>query len=189
MSNSDYLKRIGEVNKLDNLSYEVSIGKNIKAVRERKKLSQKELEMKSGITNTQISAYENGKKEPGLHTLATIASALEVTIDELYWGDINVAFINSAPDEGRQIVNCFSKLRELKVIDMEPQSYRLELKRYWGAIKRLLESLKEFDALRDTYSNPESYLEMIKESSAEQINQEIAVREKAKRNKPIKKAP
>ena len=166
----------------------ISIGKNIREVRERKNWSQKDLERKSGIVNTQISAYETGKKEPTLHTLATLASALGVTMDELYWGDVNEAFINSAPDKGRQIVNSLYKLRELGVVSMNIKSNGLDLKKHWTPIQRFMESLNEFDYVRDTYSDPDSYLAMLKDSISLQINQEIDMREKTKGKVPVAKA-
>lgn len=93
------------------------IGANIKAARTQKNWTQQTLAEKSGMTNTQISAYERGKKAPTLDSLATLSSALEVSMDYLYFGDESESFINSAPDEGRQIVNSIYKLRELGVIE------------------------------------------------------------------------
>ena len=78
------------------------IGANIKAARTQKNWTQQTLAEKSGMTNTQISAYERGKKAPTLDSLATLSSALEVSMDYLYFGDESESFINSAPDEGRR---------------------------------------------------------------------------------------
>ena len=82
--------------------YEDSIGKNIKAVRLERELSQETLANACGFSNTTLSAYENGRKLPNLITIAKIAKQLNVSIERLYYGDENSAFIISAPDEGKK---------------------------------------------------------------------------------------
>lgn len=156
------------------------IGANIKAARTQKNWTQQTLAEKSGMTNTQISAYERGKKAPTLDSLATMSSALEVSMDYLYFGDESESFINSAPDEGRQIVNSIYKLRELGVIDMSTRHSGLDLKKHWTPIRRLLETLREFDSIGSTYPEPESYLAMLKDSITNEINQEIEKKQVSK---------
>ena len=72
---------------------ELLTGKSIRSARNDKGWSQTKLAEVSGIQNTLISAYETGRKEPGVHTLATLARALEVPMEQLYYGDENVAFL------------------------------------------------------------------------------------------------
>lgn len=55
----------------------------LKAARKSKKLTQVELADKSGITQQNISLYENSDKMPMLDTAVKLASALGVTLDEL----------------------------------------------------------------------------------------------------------
>ena len=69
------------------------IGKKIKDIRTVKGLSQEDIYKKTGIKNTVISAFEHGKRIPNLQSLAKIAHALGVTIDELYFGDDSISFI------------------------------------------------------------------------------------------------
>lgn len=82
--------------------YETMIGKNIKEVRNQRQLSQETLATACGFSNTTLSAYENGRKIPNLVTIAKIAKQLNVSIERLYYGDENNAFIISAPDEGKK---------------------------------------------------------------------------------------
>ena len=98
----------------------------------------------------------------------------------MYLGDESESFINSAPDEGRQIVNSIYKLRELGVIDMSTRHSGLDLKKHWTPIRRLLETLREFDSIGSTYPEPESYLAMLKDSITNEINQEIEKKQVSK---------
>ena len=51
------------------MNIEITIGRNIREARKNKQWSQSNLSAATGISNTTISAYETGKKEPGLVTL------------------------------------------------------------------------------------------------------------------------
>ena len=58
----------------------------IRELREQKKMSQEELEQKSGISRQTISAIENGRMENAkIGTLMAIAIALDTTIDCLFF--------------------------------------------------------------------------------------------------------
>ena len=188
------------------MNYEDYIGENIREVRLSKGLSQQAVAEKCGFSNTMLSQYENGKKTPGLFTTAKIAKALGVSIDRLYYGDENKAFISTSPDEGRKIVNCFYALWEMGIIDYyenfvyndyssfddknkkRKQGIYLNILKYPDSIKRLIESLNGFKARKETYQTPEQYLEMILDSVAVEINhlierdkQEEEIRKKNKR--------
>ena len=73
--------------------FEKKIGENIRDVRQEKKLSQDALAKKCGFSNTTLSSYENSRKIPSLSTIAKIAKNLDVSIERLYYGDDNNAFI------------------------------------------------------------------------------------------------
>ena len=61
------------------------MGYKIRDIRKNKKMSQQELEKKSGVSRGTISALETGKERAtSTKTLMKIAGALEVTIDELF---------------------------------------------------------------------------------------------------------
>lgn len=58
----------------------------VRQIREEKKMSQEELEKKSGISRQTISAIENNRAgEVKIGTLMAIANALETTIDSLFF--------------------------------------------------------------------------------------------------------
>ena len=59
-------------------------GKNIKTIREAKKIGVNELSRLSGVNASYISALERDeKKNPSVNTLEKLAAALEVSIDEI----------------------------------------------------------------------------------------------------------
>lgn len=65
-----------------------NFSKNILKMRTRKGLSQKELAEKAGISAQEIIRIETGKvKNPTLFALAYLSQALEVTVDELVYGE------------------------------------------------------------------------------------------------------
>lgn len=59
------------------------IGQNIKNLRERKGMTQKELAAALGITRSALSTYEVGIREPNHATTIAIAKLFNVTLDEL----------------------------------------------------------------------------------------------------------
>lgn len=169
------------------MNYEDYIGKNIKEVRLAQGLSQQALADKCGFSNTILSQYENSKKIPNLSTTAKIAKALHVTIDRLYYGDENQAFITAETNEGRKIVNAIYHLWIQGVITpyenymspysvgfiertQEPYGIFLRMTKHSAPIMRLLNSLNDFKNRADTYQNPSAYIEMLLDSVAAEIN-------------------
>ncbi|WP_430614450.1 helix-turn-helix domain-containing protein [Flavobacterium sp. JP2137] len=61
------------------------IGKNVKTARENKSMSQVDLvgKMEGNIDTTNISRIESGRTNPTIYTLFRIATALDVTLEEL----------------------------------------------------------------------------------------------------------
>jgi len=71
------------------------IGKNIKAIREKKGMSQKELVNAVGLGAPMYSRIETGKVEPSLTTLEKIAKALNVKLTDLFEADTTLDDVNS----------------------------------------------------------------------------------------------
>lgn len=63
------------------------IAKNIKKFREQKNISQSELAEKLNVTRQAVSNWETGKTQPDINTLHKIADMLEISIDELIYGN------------------------------------------------------------------------------------------------------
>ena len=161
-----------------------NIGSNIREVRLERNLSQEALAKMCGFSNTTLSTYENGRKAPSLDTIAEIAKNLKVTIERLYYGDENIAFINTVPDEGRKIVNCIYVLWDLGVINdlgqymkngntVDHSGYFMEILKYPLPVSRLLGALNEYKSKQNTFPDPEQYLDILLSSVATEINNEI----------------
>ncbi|SDM87814.1 helix-turn-helix domain-containing protein [Lachnospira pectinoschiza] len=177
------------------MNYEEHIGENIRSVRSAQGLSQQAVADLCGFSNTILSQYENGKKIPNLVTTAKIAKALNVSIDRLYYGDENNAFITMQSDDGKKIVNSIYLLWSKGVIyyngnpnysyeammlssygideQINKNGLYLEIMKHQEPIKRLINQLNEFKERKDTYQTPDRFLEMILDSVASEINKEI----------------
>jgi transcriptional regulator with XRE-family HTH domain len=60
----------------------------LKQIRKRRKLSQEELGLKAGISQSHLSALEKKKKQPTLTILEKLKDALNVSIAELTGEDV-----------------------------------------------------------------------------------------------------
>lgn len=67
-----------------NMDTLVHIGRRIKVIREKKKITQEELEGKTGINAKYISAVERGQKNVTIKTLEKIAKGLDVELYQLF---------------------------------------------------------------------------------------------------------
>ena len=61
------------------------IGDRLRALREEKKLSQGDIEKKTGLLRCYISRVENGHTVPAIETLEKMARALEVPMYQLFY--------------------------------------------------------------------------------------------------------
>jgi transcriptional regulator with XRE-family HTH domain len=63
----------------------VFIGERLRALREEKKLSQGDIEEKTGLLRCYVSRVENGHTVPNVETLEKFARALEVPLYQLFY--------------------------------------------------------------------------------------------------------
>lgn len=63
------------------------VGKNIKRYRENKKMTQDDLAAKLSMTRQAISNWETEKTQPDLEMLQKISQILEVSIEEIIYGE------------------------------------------------------------------------------------------------------
>lgn len=64
----------------------ISLGRNVRRLRERLNFSQEILAERAGLDQTYISGIECGWRNPGIKNVARIAKALNVTTSELCKG-------------------------------------------------------------------------------------------------------
>lgn len=62
----------------------VNFGKRLKEIRTKKKLSQLDIEVSSGLNRTEISKIENGLKNIEFYTIVRLAEALEIELVDLF---------------------------------------------------------------------------------------------------------
>lgn len=63
--------------------HESSFGRNLKRIRELRRLTQAELGGRARIAPAAVSHFETGQREPSLESLVKLADALEVSLDAL----------------------------------------------------------------------------------------------------------
>ena len=63
-----------------------TLGERISALSKEKHISQKDLAMMVGVTESALSRYVNNEREPKLEVLANLATALDTTVDYLTTG-------------------------------------------------------------------------------------------------------
>lgn len=81
------------------------IGKNIKSLREEKKLSQDQLAEKLFVTRQTVSNYETGRSRPDVEMLTRIADVLDVDANTVIYG------VEPSPEqrlERKKIIHSFS---------------------------------------------------------------------------------
>lgn len=61
-----------------------AFGKRLKTIRQKKGLTQLDLELESGISRTEISRIENGLKNIEFYTIVKLAEALGVNLSEFF---------------------------------------------------------------------------------------------------------
>jgi transcriptional regulator with XRE-family HTH domain len=61
------------------------IGERLRALREQKKLSQGDIEKRTGLLRCYISRAENGHSVPAIETLEKIARAMDVPLYQLFY--------------------------------------------------------------------------------------------------------
>lgn len=61
----------------------VVVGLNVQRIRREQTLSQEELSFRSGVTRSYLSGLEAGRRNPTILSLAKIANAMGVTVEDL----------------------------------------------------------------------------------------------------------
>jgi transcriptional regulator with XRE-family HTH domain len=108
------------------------IGTRLRALREQNKLSQGDIEKRTGLLRCYISRVENGHTVPSIETLEKLASALEIPLYQLFYEG----------DEPPPLPN-LSKRRTTEELAMDEETVK-EM-RFFEKVKRLLGRINEKD--------------------------------------------
>jgi len=91
-------------------------GDNLKSIRETKGFTQNELAEAVSIHVVQLSKYERNLASPSVEVVKRISEALEVTADELIYGDAKQSAKTKLKDY--ELLNLFDKVQTLKKDDV-----------------------------------------------------------------------
>ncbi len=75
------------------------IGDRLRALREHKKLSQGDIEKRSGLLRCYISRVENGHTVPAIETLEKMARAMEIPLYQLFYDGNEPPKVSPPPNE------------------------------------------------------------------------------------------
>ena len=161
----------------------IKLGNRIRDARKKANITQSTLSTRTGISITQLSAYENGKRGISLDSLASIAKATNTTIDELYWGNKETRMITSAINKAELIVNCITALFDEKIILAYSRYTRIdsfdreliddiEFANYKAIITDLLLKLQDLDEHKEDYSNFEDFRSQLLSAAVARIQKE-----------------
>jgi len=169
-------------NKNDN----ILIGKRLKNAREGAKLTQSRLHDLTGISITQISAYENGNRNIGLTALKKIADATGTTMDELYTGKGEDKPIITSVNKGKLIINCINALFEenvITILEKEKENdylqmgfehyYQIGFYNYVDILDDFVKKIDDFEKNKNDYPNPFDFKNQIIEAASKKINDRI----------------
>ncbi|MED2785637.1 helix-turn-helix domain-containing protein [Bacillus thuringiensis] len=107
------------------------LGNRMRHLREINNLSQKRLADILGLTNTQLSRYERGERNPDPETIKLIADYFDVTTDYLHGRTNN---INHTQNNFKNILDDPELGLWFKDIKEASPEKREELKRFWEFI-------------------------------------------------------
>lgn len=97
----------------------MKVGENIRALRQRKGLTQEQVAQRLGVTYQAVSKWENGTNTPDIALLPEIAALFGVTIDALFTQDA-ASVLDGLPMEDDDVIRIV-QLRGRKVLKVTPR--------------------------------------------------------------------
>jgi transcriptional regulator with XRE-family HTH domain len=103
-------------------TFGTELGGRLRALREKRGLTQQQVADRIGATKPRISRYEGGAVVPEAETLVLLGQVLEVSLDELLTGRAA-----GADDDGVRDVQLRERVRELEKVDKRYRTAALEV--------------------------------------------------------------
>lgn len=157
--------------------FDEQLGKRIRKARSDAGLSQKSFCEKIGISQTQLSGYETGHRNPGLHTLVKMSNLLKVSLDYLCCGEEKSNGKNAKSiKKGELITKSLLTLRENGIVFVESSNnfnisnivfYNYEVEQTYI---KLFDDIDYLEKNIQTYSDPISFREQLINSAANKID-------------------
>lgn len=93
----------------------MTVAENLKAIRKKRRLSQEQLEIRSGVSQSGISAIERGERVPTIDTLKLLAQGLRVPLDELLTEEMKEKPANDVSGLDEQLIEMLVNLPDSDV--------------------------------------------------------------------------
>jgi transcriptional regulator with XRE-family HTH domain len=103
-------------------TFATELGARLKALRDKRGLTQQQLGDRLKAAPSRISRYESGGAVPEAETLVTLATVLEVSLDELLLGRAS-----GTEDDGVRDVRLRERMRELEKVDRKYRDAAIEV--------------------------------------------------------------
>ena len=172
----------------------MNISEKIKQLRKNKKMSQKELAQKTGLSIGSIQGYEQGRYNPKLETVLKIADALEIS-PNVFYDDLTQEERKSIleakarkadKDNFNNVIEILANINDVfywyaededlyffgtneKVFALKPKSIQAIQKAIEGLITPIVEQLKIIEPLYELlirrFGNIKNFIEDLKEDS------------------------
>ncbi|MEX1376218.1 MAG: helix-turn-helix transcriptional regulator [Eubacteriales bacterium] len=84
--------------------------KNLRKIRKENGMTMKDLADKIGVSESAISQYENGKRQPGFETLKELSGIFNVSVDYLL--DIDSGNEYSISKQERELLEIYKKAKQ-----------------------------------------------------------------------------
>jgi len=130
------------------------IGKNIKALRERKCLTQDQLAEQLFVTRQTVSNYETGRSRPDVEMLTKIAEVLEVDANSVIYG------VEPTPEqrlERRSLVIAFALTLAITILNnLTAAKHRLIIRGLFQLCSRLIDQSRYTDTVDELLINLQS---------------------------------
>lgn len=94
------------------------LNKQIRSLRRKKGWSQAEFAQRLHISPSAIGMYEQGRREPSIGVLVTMAEELGVTLDYLVTGKVCMQADSSSIEQGEHILDAFALIKDLSCEDL-----------------------------------------------------------------------
>lgn len=94
------------------------VSTNIKALRKERNLTQDQLAEKLNVTRQAVSNWENGKTQPDVDTLVKLAQVLEISVENLIYGDQTKTLLrrSGGETEGMEIARNIKRLANVLAV-------------------------------------------------------------------------
>lgn len=107
----------------------VLIGKRIKDLRNKYKLTQTELAEKVGVTKSTVAAYENDSRQPSYEVLVKMASVFNVSLDYIILGrsELKMDISGLSPSQVSVLESLVACFKKDDLLDMFPLKDRVDV--------------------------------------------------------------